>query len=1798
MRTSYRLDQYVKAGLVFAATTATYFFARATGVFPSWFHWEKTETNTDVAVSEPTTYDFSLSDLSVADIKENNLLAFTHTQTELAGEQSSVREQYPVKTGLTSHRMRRSLLQKSSVSVVKPIPNQVIAVNQQYTYSLNGVFSGNYSLLGALETGKNSLPDWLSLQPELLSTLPLKTWVSTVIGGVVINGSTAFVATGEGLNIVDISNPASPRLLSALAIGVVYGLAVSGNTAFLATGNILQLIDVSNLHDPKVMFSFPVCCPGTAYDVAVNESTAFIAADNWLQIVDVTNTSSPRLISSFYAGSGNVQLVAISGSTVFIGDSNQARLQLVDVSDLNSPHLLSILPGLGTPAELTVFGNTVFFAGYSAGLQIINVSNLSNPVLLSSFSEGLSGRITRVTVKDNTAFACDFTDGLKVIDLSNLSDPYLLSSLTPVVGGIGIAVSDNMVFIMDEIGLRIIDVSRGSLVGSPPISPDVSFSITVSARNMSQQLFSDSFILTLDQLPRVVTNSLSDQSVFPGSSLTLSLNAAFLFVNPGNTFLELSLKMTNKDQLPAWLNLNLQPLLLSTFFVTNAQAVTASGNTVFVVGVELQVIDVTNPSNPRLLSSFPNSPDGFGYGVAVNGTTVFVADAIGLQIIDISNPSSPYLLSFFRGSAANSGYGAIGVVVRGNTAFFADSLGLQIIDVSVPSNPRLLSSFNNSGGDAYGVAIMGNTAFVADNPALQIIDIQNLSRPVLLSYFPVGIGAYGIAVRGNHAYIADSDGGELLIIDVSNFSNPYLVSSLPNSPGGEGYGIAVSHNIAFVADWNAGLQLVDIHNSSAPKLLSLFSNSPGGYAYDIAVSGGTAFVADGPAGLQIIDLTQWQLTANPQSADVGNYILQLTATDDLGGSVSTQPFTFRVEGPPQIHGLIPTQYAKVNQAFNYFVLQGLITDPNFDPITFIATLMNNQSLPAWLQFNAISATFSGTPQSSDVGNYTIVLSATDHIAGAVNTSFTLLINNVPALNQPISSQLSNIGSLYQLTLPTNTFSNPNSGALIYFAQQSNGLALPAWLTFNATQRSFRGLPQSSDVGRYGLSVVAIDQYNGQATAPFILLVEYPPQVNQRIASKFAGVNAAFIYPISANTFIDPSGNSLIYSATQLSGAILPNWLSFNPETLIFSGTPSSTNIGILEVELTATNLNGGQAQQNFNMTVTYFPQIGQSIPMQLVDVGSFYELVLPNTTFTDPDDPVLIYSAQWSGHSRLPQWLNFNRTLLQFTGTPNTTDTGEYDLSVSASDTYGATATASFTLVVDHFPRLNRPVAAQLAGAGLAYSLAIPPNTFIDADDDLLTYQIQSVGSVGLPHWLSFNPQTLVLTGVPQVTDLGDLTLDLTATDPQGGQAQQNFNLSVIQFPVAAATIPDQLAGIGFPYQLMIAGNTFQYPNLTALTYFAQQSDGAGLPAWLQFNTTALKFQGTPNMSDAGLLTLAVIAANHQGGQAQVNFTLRVEAFPRVNQPILAQLAGVNLPFILNVPTNTFLDNEDDSLVYQASQTNGAGLPNWLSFNPFAFSFSGVPQVTDLAELILSLKAIDPYGGWAQQSFNLTVIYFPKLAQPLIAQLVDVGVPYQWVLPNTTFQDPGGRALSYSTQQKNGLPLPGWLQFNASSLQFLGLPTTADVGSLNVMVIAQNSAGAQATGQFTLQVEHFPQWQPILSDQWAGVGVAFSFTLPADTVVDLDNEPLVYQASTVGRSPLPNWLSFNQPSLTFLGVPLQINLGALPVLLTVTDPAGASVTGNFTINVIYFPTVAAALPAPSTVWSGQNFTYAVPADDV
>ena len=78
----------------------------------------------------------------------------------------------------------------------------------------------------------------------------------------------------------------------------------------------------------------------------------------------------------------------------------------------------------------------------------------------------------------------------------------------------------------------------------------------------------------------------------------------------------------------------------------------------------------------------------------------------------------------------------------------------------------------------------------------------------------------------------------------------------------------------------------------------------------------------------------------------------------------------------------------------------------------------------------------------------------------------------------------------------------------------------------------------------------------------------------------------FNFQIPINTFTDiDAGDVLTYSATLENGNALPNWLTFNPTTRTFSGTPTNDNVGNLNVKVTATDKAGTSANDIFAIAV-------------------------------------------------------------------------------------------------------------------------------------------------------------------------------------------------------------------------------------------------------------------------------------------------------------------------------------------------------------------------------------------------------------------------------------------------------------------------------------------------------------------------------------------------------------------------------------------------------------------------------------
>jgi Putative Ig domain/Domain of unknown function (DUF4214)/Peptidase M10 serralysin C terminal len=94
-----------------------------------------------------------------------------------------------------------------------------------------------------------------------------------------------------------------------------------------------------------------------------------------------------------------------------------------------------------------------------------------------------------------------------------------------------------------------------------------------------------------------------------------------------------------------------------------------------------------------------------------------------------------------------------------------------------------------------------------------------------------------------------------------------------------------------------------------------------------------------------------------------------------------------------------------------------------------------------------------------------------------------------------------------------------------------------------------------------------------------------PTLTNPLQDIYAGVGKAFTLQVPATAFADVDvGDSLRFSASQVNGNALPNWLNFNSATGTFSGTPDAANTGNLFVRVTATDNANLAVSSDFHIT--------------------------------------------------------------------------------------------------------------------------------------------------------------------------------------------------------------------------------------------------------------------------------------------------------------------------------------------------------------------------------------------------------------------------------------------------------------------------------------------------------------------------------------------------------------------------------------------------------------------------------------
>ncbi len=108
-----------------------------------------------------------------------------------------------------------------------------------------------------------------------------------------------------------------------------------------------------------------------------------------------------------------------------------------------------------------------------------------------------------------------------------------------------------------------------------------------------------------------------------------------------------------------------------------------------------------------------------------------------------------------------------------------------------------------------------------------------------------------------------------------------------------------------------------------------------------------------------------------------------------------------------------------------------------------------------------------------------------------------------------------------------------------------------------------------------------------------------PTVASAIPDQNASEGVAFSYAFPANTFADANNDALTYSATLTASTSLPAWLSFNPATRTFSGTPTNAAVGTHSIEVRAAD------PSNASVTDTFLITVGNSNAAPVISAATF-----------------------------------------------------------------------------------------------------------------------------------------------------------------------------------------------------------------------------------------------------------------------------------------------------------------------------------------------------------------------------------------------------------------------------------------------------------------------------------------------------------------------------------------------------------------------------------------------------------------
>ena len=532
----------------------------------------------------------------------------------------------------------------------------------------------------------------------------------------------------------------------------------------------------------------------------------------------------------------------------------------------------------------------------------------------------------------------------------------------------------------------------------------------------------------------VVAHAIADQNATQGSQFTFSF-AANTFSDVDGDPLLYTASLDTDQPLPAWLHFDGSTRTFSGT-PTNADVgtvavkVTASDGTLSVS--DIFNIAVGNTNDAPVIQ-------GVGGTVPVAEDASVLLQAASALVTDADGDTLTMTLGVSGGSLAPS-QAILDAIAAGTlTGLDVDGLdgSLQVrgsaaaITAAIQAGITYAPNANINGLDALDVAITDGQATTNASLAINITPVNDapVTTPVTLA---------SIAEDSGPRLITQAE----LLANASDVEGPLPLSAI---------------NLQI----SAGSGSLD-DNGNGTWTYHPALNDDTSVTFSYSVTDGVAAPVATTASLDITPVNDAPDTAaGSGSGNEDTTIAVSLSGSDVDGSVAS----FKITSLP-VSG---TLYADAGLTDTLLVGETVAATGNAAPVYFKPNLNSN---------------------GSDSFTYAAVDNNGAQDATPATAAITVTpVNDAPVVAHAIADQNATQGGAFSFQFAANTFNDVDVGdALTYTATLDTNVPLPAWLSFNASTRTFSGTPQAGDIGTVAVKVTATDGSTASVSDTFNIAV--------------------------------------------------------------------------------------------------------------------------------------------------------------------------------------------------------------------------------------------------------------------------------------------------------------------------------------------------------------------------------------------------------------------------------------------------------------------------------------------------------------------------------------------------------------------------------------------------------------------------------------------------------------------------------------------------------------------------------------